>query len=485
MIESAWNRLLQKIGDGNVVPIIGSRLLVGADGSSIQEKIARKLLEKLLEDAEKSEDLQQKLSDLRMTLSDLRLMLSNVPLTPFRELNDAVFQLRRVVDGEELYDRVHDAMESVLHPKDPTKAVPVPEAIRQLAQIADFRLYVTLTPDDLLAESLRKRCAVNEIIYSPKLPTKEGKDLPSDWLDHSLEVYVLYLFGKLRSSPVFAIHDEDVLEYAHNLIARGSQVPVGFLGELQQRNLLMIGCNFPEWVTRFFLRACNQKRLSENDRRSWLIEPLQAEDNLTIFLRSYSRETEILSQSPPVEFVAELYKRWIDAHGGAQPGAAATAQQPQPPRAMFFISYSRNNLAQAEAIYQALLAQKVADNEVWFDREAIEPGENYQRKILDGIEGCRYFLPVVSLAALSREEGFVFKEWRRATERLEKMHRDFVLPVVVDTEYHPEQYREESVLSWMDQKIDFGFAPNGAPDGRLTKKLQELVRGERLRGAQS
>ena len=39
----------------------------------------------------------------------------------------------------------------------------IPEPIRQLAEIADFRLFVTLTPDDLLARSLRKRCAVNEI----------------------------------------------------------------------------------------------------------------------------------------------------------------------------------------------------------------------------------------------------------------------------------------------------------------------------------
>src|SRR5262249_37301272 len=98
MIDSAWNRLLQKIGDGNVVPIVGSRLLVGPDGSSsIQETIARKLLE----DAEKPSD---------------------VALTPFRELNDAVFQLRGSFDGEELYDRVHDAIESVIHPKDPSRA---------------------------------------------------------------------------------------------------------------------------------------------------------------------------------------------------------------------------------------------------------------------------------------------------------------------------------------------------------------------------
>ena len=84
---------------------------------------------------------------------------------------------------------------------------------------------MTLTPDDLLARCLRGRCAVNEIVHSPNLPTSEGKDLPTDWKTRPGEVFLLYLFGKSRSAPMFAIHDEDVLEYAHNLIAHGSQVP--------------------------------------------------------------------------------------------------------------------------------------------------------------------------------------------------------------------------------------------------------------------
>jgi hypothetical protein len=53
--------------------------------------------------------------------------------------------------------------------------------------------------------------------------------------------------------PFFAIHDEDVLEYAHNLLSCGSNMPLSFLDELGQRNLLLIGCNFPDWLSRFFV----------------------------------------------------------------------------------------------------------------------------------------------------------------------------------------------------------------------------------------
>ena len=461
MNESAWNRLLQKIRESNVVPILGPRLLVGADGlTSLQGQIARRLLE----DCGKSAD---------------------APLTTFRELHEAVSLVGSIIQGQELYDRVNDAICSVIHSRPPAPQPPIPAPIRQLAQIADFRLYVTLTPDDFLVESLKRRCAVNEIIHAPNLATSDGKDLPSDWKTRAGVVQVLYLFGKACTLPNFVIHDEDVLEYAHNVIAHGSQVPKAFLGELQQRNLLLIGCNFPDWLTRFFLRAFAQTPLSKKDRRAWLIEPLQPEESLTVFLRSYSKETEVLSQDSPVEFVRELHRRWMEAAGGGADAGPPEAEQ-QPPRAMFFISYSRkSDISKAESIYKALLNLKVSEAEVWFDRQAIDPGEDYQRKILEGIQGCRYFLPVLSKTINQREEGFVFREWQAACNRLNDMNREFVLPVIVDGDYDPEIYRPKQVWEWRQRKIDFGHAPDGTPNPQLERKLKKLVRDARRSGGQS
>jgi hypothetical protein len=455
---AAWKRLVDKIHESNVVPIIGPRLLVGPDGKSLQEPIARRLLADCSQPAD-------------------------VPLPAFRELNEAVSLLRVCCDPQDLYDQVNEAIRSVLRPPPPAPPIPVPTPIRQLAQITGFRLYVTLTPDDLLAECLKQRCAVNEIVHSPNLPTSEGKDLPVDWQSRPGEVQLLYLFGKSRSAPMFAIHDEDVLEYAHNVIAHGSQVPNGFMGELQQRNLLLVGCNFPDWLTRFFLRATNQKRLSEKDRRAWLIEPLKPEESLTCFLRSYSRETEVLSQESPEQFVAELYQHWMETYGAETPESAQSQQDDPPHGAMFFVSYSRRTDApQAQSIYDSLLKLGLNAGEVWFDRTIIEPGADFQRKIVDGIRGCRYFLPLISQAANGREEGFVFTEWREAYDRGRGMNREFVLPVIVDADYAPEKYAAQTVWEWRRDNIDFGHAPGGVPDGRLQSTLQKLVRDARRGG---
>jgi len=463
MNDSAWSRLLDKIEESNVVPIVGARLLLGADGqTSLQEQIAKRLLQ----DYDQSSD---------------------VPLPRFRELNEVVSMLRRSgAEQQDLYDYVHGAIRTLVHPPEPAARPPIPAAIGQLAQISGFRLYVTLTPDDLLAQSLREQRAVNEIIHSPNLPTSEANDLPTDWKSRSGEVQLLYLFGKSRSAPMFAIHDEDFLEYAHNVIAHGSQVPTFFLGELQQRNLLLIGCNFPDWLIRFLLRSFNKKRLSEKDRRSWLIEPLQPEESLTVFLKSYSKETEVLSQDSPTEFVAQLHERWMASHGGPTEDAGTREEKVPPRGAMFFISYSRQtDSAQAVSIYDALQKLGVTEGEIWFDRRTIDPGADYQRKILDGIQSCTYFLPLVSKDVGDRERGFVFKEWEEASNLLPEMNREFVLPVIVDPEYNPEVYSPKPVWEWRQRKIDFGHAPGGAPDGRLKAKLQAMIRDARRGGGKS
>jgi hypothetical protein len=88
---------------------------------------------------------------------------------------------------QDIYADVDEAIRGVTGADD----FVVPTPIRQLAEITGFRLFVTLTLDDLLARSLRRRCAVNEIVHSPKLPTSERRDLPPDWSERRGEVQLV------------------------------------------------------------------------------------------------------------------------------------------------------------------------------------------------------------------------------------------------------------------------------------------------------
>lgn len=459
MNEAGWARLLEKISENNVVPIIGTRLLVGATGTtSLQAQIAARLIRQYGGES------------------------GEIALPPFREVNEIVSQLKGKVDLLDLCDDVRRALHDVSKSKD--FAIPAP--ITQLAAIADFRLFVTLTPDDLLARSLSHRCTVNEIIHALNLTTSEGSDLPRDWEKKPGEVHILYLFGKAHAKSSFAIHDEDVLEYAHKVIADGHKTLNVFLGELRNRNLLLIGCNFPEWLSRFFLRATNDKRLAEKYRRSWLIDQLRPEESFTCFLSSYGGGTEVLSDLSPVEFVAELHRRWMAEHGATAKEPERQAEETVPRGTMFFISYSRQtDRHRAETLRQSLRNMGVTENEIWFDRQTIEPGNEYRRSILDGIRNCQYFLPLLSRSCNNRTEAFLFKEWEQADDRL-PMNREFLFPIIVDDDFEPSLFTAPFIPKWRDERhIDFAHAPEGIPDTRLEAKLKKLVRNVRDEGRPS
>jgi hypothetical protein len=441
---------MDKIQENNVVPIIGSRLLVGSDGqTSLPAQVATRLM------------------------NDHGKKPGEIALPPFREINEVVSQLKEEIDPVDLCDDVRRAIHAVIN----AKGFTMPEPIAQLAAIASFRHFVTLTPDDLLVRCLgRRRCSVNEIIHSLDPAERGGNDLPSDWQTRQGEVNVLYLFGKAHAESTFAIHDEDVLEYAHKVITDGRLTLKNILGVLHNKSLLLIGCNFPEWLSRFFLRAINRNRLGENYRRSWLIEQLKPEESFTYFLKSYGTGTEVLSDLSPIEFVAELYRRWMNEHGTAAEGPEAAVEESVPRGTMFFISYSRQtDRARAESLQQSLLKLGITENEVWFDRHSIEPGQNFRSRIFDGIRGCRYFLPLLSRSCDSRKEAFVFKEWEQAEARL-PMNREFIFPIIVDNDFEPGSYTAPIIPKWRDERnIDFAHAPDGLPDERLEKKLRELV----------
>ena len=96
------------------------------------------------------------------------------------------------------------------------------EPLRQLAKIRHFDLFATTTPDDLLARAIDSVRfggvrQTDEIAYAPKLPTDRRRDIPE--MMSSKYTAVFYPFGKVDLSPFYAIHDEDLLEFAYTMQA--------------------------------------------------------------------------------------------------------------------------------------------------------------------------------------------------------------------------------------------------------------------------
>lgn len=460
MTENDWRRLVRQVQQGLVVPVLGSHLLHAPDGRWLPAEAASRLL------------------------AQHGLQARDDPAAAFLPVGAAAARVHAEcrVKFQDLYADASDAIESVVA----EQAGALPPALLDIAAITDFRLLVTTTPDDLLVRALRTQRRVEEIVHAPSAPAAESRDLPADWSRQGDTAFVLYLFGKARAGPMFALHEEDVLEYTHNVIARDKQAPMAFVQALQHRSvsLLLIGCSLPDWLGRFFLRLVNEERLSEKKRREWMVDAPEAGAGLVTFLRAFSGETEVLSDMPPAQFAAELHRRWLaarpaPAEAGAVPAAPQTGGA-TPAAPAFFISYSRStDHARARRIVQVLRELGATDQELWFDDQCIDPGQNFHHRIADGIRACTYFLPLLSQQAQSREQAYVFREWNLANERLPEMNREFVIPIVVDAEFAPERHDAQPVRPW--HVLDFGHAPDGVPDATTRERLARLLRNARRR----
>lgn len=458
--EEFWADLLPLIEARQVVPIVGADLLsVTIDGVDVP--LYRLVAERLL---------------TRFGVSP-----SETTLRPHHELNDAICALDRLGKrpSADSYLPGHEALRQVL--AEHRAALEAP--FLDLAAVDDFKLFVTTTIDDVLVQAIDKvrhmgRPETQQVEYAPSgLPKNRRTDL--DELEDPERSAVLSLFGKAAVSPVFAAHDEDILEFLYGLQVGLGQPPRRFFSAIRGSNLLFVGCHFPDWLSRFLIRAAAPQRLSEQrGRKDFVIDPADDEPGFAVFLQTFARNTRLTS-IPPKLFVNELRRRWEAARPVAVPaGAEPIAAAPRARKLGVFISYSRTDIEPVRRLYEEL--KRVAGDDIaWFDKADIEPGDEWRRRIFDAVDSCQLFLPVMSMAAEARTEGVFIEEWKKALERAKGIDgRAFIVPVFVDEDAEANLARYARANRLFGH-VDFGFAPGGKLKPTLESALVRQLRAVR------
>jgi hypothetical protein len=228
------------------------------------------------------------------------------------------------------------------------------------------------------------------------------------------------------------ITEEDLLEFLYAM-QDTTRRPANLFDELTKHHLLLIGTGFPDWLARFFIRIAKGKRLwEERDCKEYVVDQMiRSEPDLVLFLKSFSRETEVLVEGGAVEFVNELHRRYMESAGGQQAASNGGADQLQMDKGAVFISYASQDRPFAEAIAQALAGQNVS---VWFDRNELQGGDDYDLKIRRNVANCSLFVPLISRATVNRLEGYFRKEWNWAAQRAEQIADGvpFIVPTAID-----------------------------------------------------
>src|SRR5438552_1696525 len=230
--DDAWEDLLNFIEERRVIPIIGPELL----------QVETETGHRLLYDWESEK------------LAVLLNVDTTAPPQPYT-MNDVVcWFLASRGRREEAYTRVRSIFRDA-------NFVP-PLALRQLAQITDFDLFVTTTFDPLLEQAINLERfqgaqSAEVIAYAPNRVI----DLPNE--KEKLQRPVVYhLLGRLSASPTYVISDEDTLEFICALQSE-HLTPERLFHELEHNHLLFIGSSFTNWLARLFLRMAKRHRLSD------------------------------------------------------------------------------------------------------------------------------------------------------------------------------------------------------------------------------
>ena len=447
--EDAWDDLLNYIEEKRVIPIIGPDLLrVQTDRGlrPLYEWLAEKLAAKLSVDPS----------------------VLPQPLV----LNDVVCAyLGQRGRREEAYTRLRSIMREV--------EFEPPLALRQLAQITDFDLFITTTFDPLLEKAVNLeryggQPSAEVIAYAPN----RVADLPVERSQLQRTV-VYHLLGRLSASPTYVVSDEDMLEFICALQSE-HLTPEKLFHELEHNHLLLIGSDFSNWLARLFLRMAKRKRLSDprDVGEVFADDHTMKDERLVAFLQQVSVRTRVYGGAEA--FVADLHARWMKRQGGAASagGAGAVPQRFLPPsREMpehaIFISYAREDLP---AVQRLKAAMDAAGLTTWFDLDRLEGGDDYDRKIRANIARCSFFVPVISATTQRRHEAYFRREWSYAVDRSLSIAEGgvFILPVCIDDT--PEA---AALVPDKFRALHITRMPDGEPTPEFLRRLKDLFSGRR------
>jgi hypothetical protein len=407
-----WDQLLQLIEEGRVIPVVGQDVLqIEIDGKPVS--LYGWLAERLAEYLEVSaEDLPE---------------------------SGALHEVasRFLAQGGEL-EEIYPALKSIVPPRG---TFPIPEPLLQLARIRPFKLFVTTTFGPMLEAALNEvrfggQPRTRVFAYSPA--AVQDLDQPLETMDRPV---VFHLFGRLSAVPDYAVTDEDTLEFVHSLQSE-SRRPNLLLDELARGQILLIGGNFPDWLGRFFLRIAKRERLWLARGKTDIVADARLRDDPSFvsFLKGFSSRTKVFQGGGAIEFVAELSRRWTERH----PESESTVSAPPPeserrvigdPLEMLagsvFLSYASEDRPVVDALRRDLEAAGV---DVWFDRQALEAGDDYEAKIKRNIENASLFVPILSQATLTARRRFFRIEWDHAEKIAVQVppSQRYIIPVAID-----------------------------------------------------
>lgn len=356
-----------------------------------------------------------------------------------------------------------------------------------------FRLILTTCYDPILEMVLEKIWAEENLrvldIYSNENDFKEGEQGQMEFYDIPPTLY--YVFGKaVPSLPakkfvVQEYNENDGLDVISKWIGVGN--PSNLLNYLRDKDIMALGCDFEDWLFRFFWYSLKLgvKEDRENRFKAGAVVVNFNDDRTSEYV-----ERQHINHFHDVHNFMGLLAREILQ--GKEPEDLLLF------RGGIFISYASEDYNYAYELYKKL---KKSNFNVWLDK-LIFPGDEYENRIFSAISQCRIFMPILSgqtkvdlkmaqepATKDEHRKRYYRKEWIFAQERYMKeeekgKHKMITIPIVsapysLGDDYHQNIVQKEapciykaSASSYEDKLRNFDSYTE------FVERLKNLLRNE-------
>ena len=436
--ERNWNLLLEAINNGSVVPILGNEIF------QIDSNGKKELLEEfIIQELAKKYDVPYEAGMGYSSIND-----------KIEDLNFQSLRFRRTGDITDIYYEINSIFRNIKFPE--------LVLLKKILSIGKFPLILTTSFNPII-EDILPGMSENTKVYSYNRSMKS--DIPNNISAESPALY--YLFGRLsKMKNSFMVTEDDLLDYLHCWHNDDTR-PKNLVKYLENKYLLVIGCDYPNWLFRFLWYSIRSFSLSAtNYETQGLVtnNTLRKDDELIKFLSRV--QTHVYEDS--ALFIDKLLERWDvykneikhedENKNDEEKTDSDNSIKINTNNAIdIFISYAHEDYATASKLEQ-LLTDNGAN--VWLDKRALAPSEDYRSEIKTMIQKAKRFMPVLSGNTIKEESRFFRREWTWALTELEcRLSIPYISPVVIDSidvsdTLIPEQFRNVNIIDYNNVDIE-------------------------------
>ena len=246
---------------------------------------------------------------------------------------------------------------------------------------------------------------------------------------------LFYLFGRAnRIKKTFMVTEDDLLDYLHlwhNVETR----PLKISDYLKDKFLLVLGCNYPNWLFRFFWHSIRNFTISPNSYEMQgvvALEDIESDNELTKFLSRIQTQVFVNSN----RFIEEFMQRWNNRD-------------------------TKDSL-QSDSSNVRNIAERLRNlgAEVWLDENKLEWSDMYETIIEEKITKAKRFIPIISQTTTKPGRRFYRREWAMAIREMDYRYgMPFFAPIVIDNSdinstLIPEPFRKAHIISISDEDFE-------------------------------